>query len=279
MNPAFTKMHACGNDFIVIDDRAGRFAGLESSLARRLCHRRLALGADGLLLLRGSRVTGQFEMVFVNADGLIGEMCGNGARCLAAFIRRAGLAPQALELQTPAGGVSVRFQDAGRIALDLPPAGPIRADIALDWQGREWRFDAIDIGVPHVVCFVTDRAALRQVPVEALGRHVRHHPLFAPRGCNVNFVAQEDGLLYLRTYERGVEAETLGCGTGATAAALLAHRRFGLGAPLEVVTSSGETLGINFEPESDLLQLTGGAHFVADGRIEASLLIGLEPNA
>ncbi|HTN65640.1 MAG TPA: diaminopimelate epimerase [Burkholderiaceae bacterium] len=284
MPTAFTKMHACGNDFVVIDDRAGHFFGRESALARRLCHRHLALGADGLLLLRGDRAEGHFEMVFVNADGLIGEMCGNGARCLAAFIRRAGLATEGLTLQTPAGSVAVRFAGAGfhgtnNIVLDLPPAGPIRSDIAIRWQERDWRFDAIDIGVPHAVWFAADRAALEQAPVEALGRHVRHHRIFAPRGCNINFAALEDGRLYLRTYERGVEAETLGCGTGATAAALLAQHRFGLHAPVEVVTSSGESLLIHWEPRSGLLQLAGGAHFVADGSLDASLLTGLGPDA
>ncbi len=284
MPTAFTKMHACGNDFIVIDDRAGHFSGRESALARRLCHRRLAIGADGLLLLRASRLAGHFEMVFVNADGLIGEMCGNGARCLAAFIRRAGLATEALTLQTPVGSVAVRFAGAGshgtnNIVLDLPPAGPIRPDIEIRWQEREWRFDAIDLGVPHAVCFLASRAALEQAPVEALGRYVRHHSVFAPRGCNINFAALEDGRLYLRTYERGVEAETLGCGTGATAAALLAQRHFGLHAPLEVVTSSGESLLVHCEPRSGLLQLAGGAHFIAEGNLDADLLAGLEPDA
>ena len=99
----FTKMHACGNDFIILDDRAGRWLGSESVLAERLCHRRLALGADGMLLLRSGQTPAEFGMVFVNADGLIGEMCGNGARCMAAFIQRAGLADSQLALRTPAG--------------------------------------------------------------------------------------------------------------------------------------------------------------------------------
>ncbi len=274
MNLAFTKMHACGNDFIVIDDRAGRLAGAEVQLARRLCRRRLAIGADGLLLLRASPAPGRFGMVFVNADGLIGEMCGNGARCLAAYLRRAGLAGTELRLDTPAGTVPVRFHGES-IVLELPPTGALHTGIAIAWQGHDWLFDQIDIGVPHVVCFVADRAALRQVPVDTLGRHVRHHERFAPRGCNVNFAALEDGRLHLRTYERGVEAETLGCGTGATAAALAAQRRFGLPAAVEVVTSSGEPVRIDCTPGGPL-RLAGGAHFVADGRVDASLLQGLE---
>ncbi|WP_129587823.1 diaminopimelate epimerase [Herbaspirillum robiniae] len=266
----FTKMQACGNDFVIVDDRAGKLAGLESPLAALLCRRHFGIGADGMLVLRAaSRAAPDgvpaFGMVYVNADGLVGEMCGNGARCLAAFIRRAGLAREHLVLDTAAGAVEVRFQD-GEIVLDLPPPGAPRDDIAVHWRGRDWLFDAIDIGVPHAVSFVDSRAALAAAPVAELGRHARHHAAFMPRGANINFVALDQGRLYLRTYERGVEEETLGCGTGATAAALLAHRRFGLPSPLTVVTSSGEALRIRFDGiAGKLLQLCGGAHFVAEG--------------
>jgi diaminopimelate epimerase len=276
-SPAFTKMQACGNDFIVMDDRAEQFAGLEPALAQRLCQRHLGLGADGLLLLRNGDAAGYFGMVFVNANGLIGEMCGNGARCLAAFIHRAHLVTQALVLQTMIGPVPVCFENAQRMRLDLPGAGPVRSRIAIDWQGQDWLFDAVEIGVPHAVMFVPDLAALEQLPVDALGSHVCHHPAFAPRQTNVNFVALQDGRLHLRTYERGVEGETLGCGTGATAAALLAHQRLGLPWPVEVVTRSGEVLEIDCTPDSGLLQLSGSAHFIASGHIEADLLSDLQP--
>lgn len=276
-SPAFTKMQACGNDFIVMDDRTEQFAGLEPALAQRLCQRHLGLGADGLLLLRNGDAAGYFGMVFVNANGLIGEMCGNGARCLAAFIHRAHLVTQALVLQTMIGPVPVCFEDAQRMRLDLPAASPVRSRIAIDWQGQDWLFDAVEIGVPHAVMFVPDLGALEQLPVDALGRHVCHHRAFAPRQTNVNFVALQDGRLHLRTYERGVEAETLGCGTGATAAALLAHQRLGLPWPVEVVTRSGEALQIGCVPDSGLLQLSGSAHFIASGHIEADLLSDLQP--
>lgn len=281
MRLKFTKMQACGNDFIVLDDRDRRFAGRETALARRLCQRRFAVGADGLLLLREGSADGadgatvdvaRFGMVFVNADGLPGEMCGNGARCLAAYLRRAGLARDALRLTTLAGEVCVRFCADGRIMLALPAPGTPRFDAVLAWQGRDWRFDCIDTGVPHAVCFVEDRQALAAVPVAGLGRHARHHPLFQPRGANINFVAREKTRLFLRTYERGVEAETLGCGTGAAAAALLAHCRFGLPSPLTVETSSGEALDIRFQPDLSGLQLLGDAHFVADGVLAPGFL-------
>ena len=275
-NPAFAKMQACGNDFIVMDDRAEQFAGLESALAQRLCRPHLGLGANGLLLLRNGDAANHFGMVFVNANGLIGEMCGNGARCLAAFIHRAILAKQALVLQTMVGSVPVRFEGADNILLDLPAAGPVRSGITINWQGKDWLFQAVEIGVPHAVIFLPDLSALEQLPVEALGRHVCHHPAFAPRQTNVNFVALQEGRLHLRTYERGVEAETLGCGTGATAAALLAPQCWGLHWPVEVVTRSGEVLQIDVESASGLLQLSGSAHFIASGHIEAGLLNNLQ---
>jgi len=272
MTLEFTKMQACGNDFVVIDDRAGVWAGRESALAKKLCQRQFAIGADGLLLLRNGRGTGQFDMVFVNADGLIGELCGNGARCLAAFIRRAGLAQDSLQLQTPAGIVQVQFVGDQTIVLDLPAAGVPRFDIRIDWQDQILDFDAIDIGVPHAVCFVADLTELAAIPVASLGCHVRHDRAFMPRGANIDFVALHDGRLYLRTYERGVEAETQGCGTGATAAALLAHTRFGLPSPITVQTSSGESVTVRFRSDHTALQLEGGAHFIADGKLAPGLL-------
>ena len=272
MNLKFTKMQACGNDFIIVDDRAGLWIGQEPMLARKLCPRRFAIGADGLLVLRGGRSAGQFDMVFVNADGLIGEMCGNGARCMAAFIQRAGLVRDGLQLHTPAGAVTVHFAGDGQIMLDLPPSGTPRLDIEVLWQGEPWRFDAIDIGAPHAVCFVADRTALAAVPVDALGRHVRHDRAFMPRGVNINFVALHEGRLHMRTYERGVEGETQGCGTGASASALLAHARFALPSPVTVQTSSGELLTVRFRADHSALQLEGGAHFVADGELVAGFL-------
>jgi len=272
MTLEFTKMQACGNDFVVIDDRAGLWIGRESALAKKLCRRQFAIGADGLLLLRNGRDAHQFHMVFVNADGLIGELCGNGARCLAAFIRRAGLAHDRLQLQTPAGAVNVQFTGDETIVLDLPAAGAPHFDIAVTWQNQIWHFDAIDIGVPHAVCFVADLTALAAIPIETLGCHVRHDQAFMPRGANIDFVALDAGRLYLRTYERGVEAETQGCGTGATAAALLAHTRFGLPSPITVQTSSGESLIVRFRNDNTAPQLEGGAHFIADGKLAPGLL-------
>lgn len=266
---AFAKMHACGNDFVVVDDRAGRLLGRESEVARDVCRRHLSLGADGLLLLRTGTVPGSFGMVFVNADGLVGEMCGNGARCLAAFIHRQGLARDRVLLQTLAGDVAVVFQGQGVITLELPLPVPRALDVAIKHAGHIWHFDALDVGPPHVVTWVPDLASLQAVPVLAVGRYVRHHAAFAPRGCNVNFATRLGSRIHMRTYERGVEDETLGCGTGATAVVLVAVRRFAL-APgsVQVVTRSGDVLGVDPGPAGQRPLLSGGAHFVARGVFE-----------
>jgi len=267
-------MQACGNDFIVIDDRAGLLRGLESQLAKRICPPHLALGADGLLILRDGLTSGHFGMVFVNANGLIGEMCGNGARCLAGFIRRAGLAQNSVVLDTGAGAVPVSFPDANNITLTLAMPSDQRFGLAVSWQGRDWIFDALTLGPPHVVCLLDSLAELEALDVPKLGRFVREHALFSPRGCNVNFAASHQGRLHLRTYERGVEDETLGCGTGATATVLVARQRLGPQSPQMVVTRSGEFLQIDMI-DSTVLHLHGDAHFVADGQLAPELLKGI----
>jgi diaminopimelate epimerase len=278
MRIGFAKMQACGNDFVIVDDRMGRFEGLESAFARRVCARRYGVGADGLLLARPGRAAGGFGMVFVNADGLIGEMCGNGARCMAAWLRRAGLVDGDATLETAAGEVRVAFGPDDAIALRLPAPHAGRREVLVEVDGAGWRFEEIDVGPPHAVCLITGPdavSALDAIDVTGVGRAVRTHALFAPRGCNVNFAAlAPDASLRLRTYERGVEEETPGCGTGATAAALVAHARGLVPARVRVVTRSGEAVAIDLsDPRSP--RLSGTAHFVADGALDDALLRGL----
>lgn len=273
MTLAFTKMQACGNDFVVVDDRAQALVGLEQALARRLCARHLGIGADGLLVLRPGLLPGHFGMLFVNADGLEGEMCGNGARCLAAYIRRAGWAGDELVLATASGAVPVRFLDDGRIELTLAPPRLRELGHRIEWQGRHWCFDALDVGPPHVVCLLDDLPSLEALDLRQLGPAVRRHPHYAPRGCNVNFAAVHQGRLHLRTYERGVEDETLGCGTGAVAAVAVLRQRLGEAAPSTVVTRSAEPLQIEFTAAA--VRLTGGAQFIADGHCAPGLLQSL----
>ena len=276
MTLAFTKMQACGNDFVVIDDRAGHWSLVESELARRVCHRRFGIGADGLLILRVGTQPGRFAMRFINADGLVGEMCGNGARCLAAYLHRAGLAKDALTLESGAGPVHADLSQMPTVCLTLGQVTMLRTGVVLRFCGQDFEWEEVDAGPPHVVCILPSIEALTALDLVPLGRFVRHHPAFAPRGCNVNAVAiTPDGSLHLRTYERGVEDETLGCGTGAVASAAVARRRLSTSALWRVVTRSGEALEINL----GLMQsptLTGPARFVADGHLHAALLEGLK---
>lgn len=268
MSLAFTKMQACGNDFVVLDDRNRNLAGSESALARRLCHRRFGLGADGVLIVRNGRTPGAFDMTLINADGLQGEMCGNGARCVAAWLRARNMGgADAVTLETLAGPVNAAFEPHGLIRLTLPPPGTPSPPQMIGFGGRPWTFWALDVGPPHVVTVLDGLDALAAAPVPALGRHVRHHPLFAPRGCNVNFAAPApNGRLHLRTYERGVEDETLGCGTGATAAAIVC-RTLGLsGTRVDVVTASGDAMSIDLGTPG-APTLAGTAQGVAEGRL------------
>lgn len=209
-------------------------------------------------------------MLFVNADGLEGEVCGNGAGCLAAFIRRAGWAGDALVLATAAGAVPVRFLDDGRIELTLAPPRLREIGHRIEWQGRDWCFDALDVGPPHVGCLLDDLPSLEALNLGPVVRRQGHH---APRCCNVNVVAVQQGRLHLRTFERRVEAETLGCGIGAVAAVAVLRQRLGEGAPSTVVTRSAEPLQIEFSAAA--VRLTGGAQFIADGHCAAGLLQGL----
>ncbi len=276
MTLAFTKMQACGNDFVVIDDRTGLWSHLESELARLVCQRRFGIGADGLLILRAGTQPGEFAMRFINADGLVGEMCGNGARCLAAYLHRAGLAGDALVLESGAGPVRADLSQMPTVRLTLGPVTTLRTGIALPFGGQNFEWEEVDAGPPHVVCIMPSIEALATLELVPLGRFVRHHPAFAPGGCNVNAVAiAPDGSLHLRTYERGVEDETLGCGTGAVASAAVARRQLGSPALLRVITRSGEALEIDLSLAQSPT-LTGPARFVADGHLHPTLLEGLK---
>ena len=271
MSLLFTKMQACGNDFIIVDDREGRFRSVQSDLARRLCQRRLGIGADGLLLVLEGSAPGRFGMSFVNADGLIGEMCGNGARCLAAYLHRGGLVDQELVIETLVGPVNVDFSRLPSIELTLGPARIVRRGIEITWGGSVLRFDEVDAGPPHAVCWVDSLEALDRVDMVELGRMVRNHPAFAPRGCNVNLATlTPDGGVHIRTYERGVEDETLGCGTGAVSVAAVLLDQAPSVSTRRVVTRSGEALFVDLGlPEAP--SLSGGAQFVAQGTIDPSL--------
>jgi diaminopimelate epimerase len=244
----FYKMHGGGNDFVLIDHRA-RFiseAG-QPEFARRVCHRQMGAGADGLILIEDTP-TADFRWRFYNADGSEPEMCGNGGRCAARFAVLAGIAPAEMTFETLAGAIAASVRGR-RVKLLLAGVGDLRLEQTIPLEETTLLGHFIKVGVPHVAVPVAD---LSQTPVTGWGRAVRFHPRFAPAGTNVNFVRVEGPqTLRIRTYERGVEDETLACGTGAVASALIAARLGQVISPVTVHTRGGEALTVYFTPEGE----------------------------
>ncbi len=241
----FVKMSGAGNDFIVVDNRALALPLTREHIAS-LCHRRFGIGADGLLAAEPAGQPGaDFRMRYYNADGGEAEMCGNGARCFARFVEPwPRVDPRRVTFLTPAGLIAGEY--VGReIRVNLTPPTDLKLDRRADFGWGEVTFHSINTGVPHVVVEVPDAEVAE---VLSLGRAIRYSPLFE-RGTNVNFVqATGTGELIVRTYERGVEGETLACGTGVTAAALVLHRVRGLKLPLRVKVRGGDTLTVGAAP-------------------------------
>jgi len=244
----FWKMSGSGNDFILIDNRSGQIKDEEMThLVKRACRRRESVGADGMIFVTKSDHC-DFRMRYFNADGGEVEMCGNGGRCVSRFAYLKGIAGPKMTLETLAGPVSAEVN--GRmVKLLMPRPTGISRDIDLERHTGWESVDFINTGVPHVVVCVED---LSNYPVFEQGRDIRFHPLFAPEGTNANFMrVSGPDLLEIRTYERGVEDETLACGTGAIACALVASLRAGLSSPARVKTMGGETLIIHFQRKDD----------------------------
>lgn len=266
----YTKMHGCGNDFIMIDGREGLAPERLPSLARLLCDRRRGLGADWIVALYPGAGAADFEMRYVNASGLPGEMCGNGARCAARFAAAVGLAGPRAAFRTDAGIVEAALEGE-TVRIAIPPPETIELGLELSIGGRTAVVHKLMVGVPHAVTIVPD---LDSHPVETEGPALRAHPAF-PAGCNANFVELRAGEIRMRTYERGVEAETLACGTGAVAVAAVA---FLLGlAPLEtdLSTRGGDRLRVSLARAGDRFTqavLSGPTEIVARGEIDGAYL-------
>lgn len=265
----FTKMSGAGNDFVVIDNRDGKIPEEgRRELIESWCRRRIGIGADGALLVEPpERAGADFRMRYYNADGGEAESCGNGARCISRFAHIIGAAGDEQAFETKAGLYrAVIVGEEVRLTMSDPTG--LRRDVPLDLPGVPGaRVDFINTGVPHVVIFVDDIAA---APVVELGRQIRFHAAFAPAGTNVNF-AQIIGpnRIAVRTYERGVEDETLACGTGSVAVALIAALKGLTASPTEILTAGGPVLKIHFErggPEGFTgVKLEGEARVVYEG--------------
>ncbi len=247
----FSKMTGSGNDFIIIDNRSKLLDGDKGrELARLACRRKLSVGADGLILIENDPEV-DFVWRFYNADGSEAEMCGNGARCAARFAYLKGMVqkPQ-LAFRTLAGVIEAEITGS-RVKIRMTPPHGLAMDLPIEAQEQLFSLHFVNTGVPHVVLFADSEQALETLDVFNLGRTLRYHPRFQPAGANANFVFVRDAHhLSIRTYERGVEAETLACGTGSIASALVAAARRFVEPPVEVQTRSGEMLTIHFKTPS-----------------------------
>ena len=268
----FAKLQGSGNDFVVIDNRDRKVERFLNSLSleveefiRKVCEPHRGVSADGLILIEDPEdPENDFRWRFYNSDGSVAEMCGNGARCAVRFCYDLGIVDREVRFETLAGVVRAEVMESGRrVRVQLPPPGePEDKILPIEEGSVEGTF--INTGVPHFVVVVEDLGA---VNVRELGRRIRFHEEFRPAGTNVNFVARlDEGSVSIRTYERGVESETLACGTGATAAALVSHLKgLTLRKPVNVLTRSGEVLRIDFSDDLREVFLEGSVCKVYEG--------------
>ncbi|MGD8538305.1 MAG: diaminopimelate epimerase [Candidatus Aminicenantes bacterium] len=258
----FVKVSATGNDFILIDNRDGRFSGDEKSFFRKLCRRRMGVGADGVILLEESE-RADLGYRHINADGSPAEMCGNGARSLCYYAFSKKMAPSHLTFEI-GGEVHQAWITKKKVKLRIPPPSKIQDNMGVleDKDFEEGGF--IVLGVPHLILFTE---SLDSVNVDSIGRELSSHPEFENR-TNVNFV-QHIGAqtIRVRTYERGVESETLSCGTGSTASAIIAHIKKKIPSPV-VVHNSGGKLRIEWENYHESVFLTGPASIVYEAELK-----------
>ncbi|HSB63505.1 MAG TPA: diaminopimelate epimerase [Thermoanaerobaculia bacterium] len=272
---AFTKMSGAGNDFLVFGARVER-GPREIEAIRRLCRRGTGVGADGVLFVFAEREgdpSSRIVVDYVNADGSVGRFCGNGTRCAARFAVRNGLAGASLVAATGWGAIGATVRSDGTVELALPePVAVGRAVPSLDTAGEtlEKGAFALVVGVPHVVSYVQADVDLDALDLSILGPLHRRHPAMR-EGANANFVkVLSPSRIAVRTWERGVEAETLACGSGAVAAAVVTSFLKGANPPVSVATRSGETLEVSFLRDGEVARdvtLTGDARFVFEGTL------------
>ena len=261
----FYKMSGSGNDFILIDNRNCELTVSDLiEFVLTLCARKGSVGADGLIIIEKSTCA-DFRWRFFNADGSEVEMCGNGGRCAARFAFLKGIAPAQMSFETVAGIIDATVSgETVKLRLTEPTRLELRHD--LQTESGSLPVSSINTGVPHVVHFVDD---LESFDVFGAGRMIRYHEHYQPAGTNANFVRVLDGhTIQVRTYERGVEDETLACGTGSVAAALISARKGLTSSPVEVIVRSGERLKIYFEETAagyGNVYLEGGAKVVYQG--------------
>jgi len=260
-------MSGSGNDFILIDNRHGVVdeKGLSQWIAS-VCRRKHSVGADGLILIEHAKGA-DFKWRFFNADGGEAEMCGNGGRCAARLAYLQGIARERLRFETRAGTIKAEVTGK-RVKLEMPEPSKIALDYPVQVENETVTVSSVTVGVPHAVIWVDD---IDSAPISDMGPAIRYHKQFEPAGTNVNFLqALDDGGFAIRTYERGVEDETLACGTGSVAAALVAAEKDLVQSPGVLRTKGGEILKIYFEKRENSfcnVFLEGDARVIYEGRL------------
>jgi diaminopimelate epimerase len=263
MNIQFTKAQGTGNDFVILDQAPNNL----SEVVEILCDRKRGIGADGVLIV-GPSENADVKMRILNPDGSEVSMCGNGARCAGLYAYRKGLVSDVFTMETGAGLLEVEIKENEvTIKMTDPVDLEMTKDIEIDGNVIKGHF--INTGVEHFVVFVDDT---KNVDVNDLGNKVRYHMSFAPSGTNVNFVSVTGkDSISIRTYERGVEDETLACGTGSVASAIIANMIKDVSSPVKVLTLSGEILTIYFNIDNDKVSnvfMQGPAKIVFVGSID-----------
>jgi len=267
MKIKFWKMHGARNDFVLFDNRNGDFPVENREFISHIAARHSGIGAEGVILIEPSEEA-DFRMHFFNPDGGEAEMCGNGARCVARLACELGVTDQTMSIETAAGVIRAQvLQRSVRLWMTAPSNWKL--DGSLDVDGRMLTYGFVNTGVSHVVMRTGN---VQDVDVAEVGSVVRRHRDFAPEGANVNFMQiQPEGDISVRTYERGVEAETLACGTGVTACALVAAKNGWAELPVLVHTRSGDMLTVDGELTEDSVRnvtLTGPTEHVFEGTVE-----------
>lgn len=259
MKIEFSKYQGVGNDFVILDNRDGKYSGLTAKQVAHLCNRKFGIGADGLMLLN-TKPDYDFEMKYYNADGKESSMCGNGGRCLVRFANQVGIHKSIYKFIAIDGDHLAEIDNDGWIRLKMQDVNKIEEHAA---------HYILNTGSPHFVKFA---ANVHDIDVVETGREIRYSPAFEKEGINVNFVEMmKNDSIFVRTYERGVEDETLSCGTGVTASALVAaHNDNGFNR-VEVKTPGGH-LSVEFDKADEdhytNIWLCGPAEFVYKGEIE-----------
>lgn len=271
----FTKMSGAGNDFVFLDKKRNDFLQVSSDFVRKICDRRNGIGADGLITIEDSS-THNFVMNYYNADGSTGSLCANGARCAILFASESGRLKD-----NKAEFVSNGFEYKGEVLSDteikfyLNPPKKLKYNFKIKAGGKLINAHFADTGSPHVVIDISESegllTSLEDINIELLGREIRNLPEFYPGGTNVNFVDVKNRVIYIRTYERGVEAETLACGTGSVAAAIICFVTKKISVPVKIIPKSNENLFVNFDVlDSKVrnLSLTGPAKVTFTGKMK-----------